>query len=171
MITTKEENNRTLQKALSLCENKDEWQELYRVAGVKYELYERAQSESSIDENVAVTGLCESQAKNKEIPSQGPSFNIILGAASYEYGIINPGVDMGRFLGEHGDPVNIHLGTIDEHFFALTIDRNQNPNGSVRINGGVRVVRWFQEHFHFGDSVIAKVLDCKNIVLLAPHVG
>lgn len=39
MKTTKTENNQILRKALDLCENKDDWRELYHIAGIKYELY------------------------------------------------------------------------------------------------------------------------------------
>lgn len=130
-----------------------------------------AQSESSVYENVAITGSEEPQGENEEIPAQLPSFRIKLGAAYYEKGIINPGVDMDRFIGKHQDPVNIHLGSIGVNTVRSTIDRRQNANGSVRINGGVQVARWFHKHFRLGDSVIAKVLDCNNLVLLAQQVG
>ncbi len=39
MITTKTENNKILRKALEQCKNKDNWKELYKIAGIKYELY------------------------------------------------------------------------------------------------------------------------------------
>lgn len=39
MITTRTENNKKLKDALKQCENKDNWQELYKIAGIKYELY------------------------------------------------------------------------------------------------------------------------------------
>lgn len=39
MITTRNQNNSVLRNALKKCPNKDDWQELYRVAGIKYRLY------------------------------------------------------------------------------------------------------------------------------------
>jgi len=39
MRTTRSENNRHLRQALRRCPNKDDWQELYRVADIQYELY------------------------------------------------------------------------------------------------------------------------------------
>jgi hypothetical protein len=126
------------------------------------------QSESSVYENVAITGSEDPQGENEEIPTQLPSFKIKLGAAYYEKGIINPGVDIDTYIGNNHDPVNIHLGSIGVNAVRSTIDRSQNSNGSVRINGGVQVARWFHKHFRLGDSVIAKVLDRNNIVLLAP---
>ena len=39
MITTRSQNNGVLRKAIKKCQNKDDWQELYRVAGVRYRLY------------------------------------------------------------------------------------------------------------------------------------
>jgi hypothetical protein len=39
MITTRTENNKKLKDALKKCENKDSWEELYKNAGIKYELY------------------------------------------------------------------------------------------------------------------------------------
>jgi hypothetical protein len=130
-----------------------------------------AQSESSVYENVAITGSEEPQGENEQISSQLPSFKIKLSATYYEKGIINPGVDMDSFIGKHQDPVNIHLGSIGLNVVRSTINRIQNPNCSVRINGGVQVARWFQKYFHVEDSVIANVHDCNNIVLLAPQVG
>ena len=41
MITTRTENNNKLKKALNQCENKDNWEELYRIAEIKYELYKK----------------------------------------------------------------------------------------------------------------------------------
>lgn len=38
MRTTRAENNNQLKKALKNCANKDDWQELYRVAGVRFTL-------------------------------------------------------------------------------------------------------------------------------------
>ena len=39
MTTTRTENNQKLKDALKQCENKDSWEELYKKAGIKYELY------------------------------------------------------------------------------------------------------------------------------------
>jgi hypothetical protein len=39
MITTRNENNKNLKDALDQCKNKDNWKELYKIAGIKYELY------------------------------------------------------------------------------------------------------------------------------------
>lgn len=39
MVTTREENNSTLKRALALCDNKDDWRELYQKAGVTFQLY------------------------------------------------------------------------------------------------------------------------------------
>jgi len=41
MRVTRHENHNTLKAALKKCQNKDDWRELYRVVGVKYELYKR----------------------------------------------------------------------------------------------------------------------------------
>ncbi len=39
MTTTRTENNKTLKDALKLCKDRDSWQELYKKAGIEYELY------------------------------------------------------------------------------------------------------------------------------------
>jgi len=39
MITTRAENNKKLKDALKQCDDKDSWEELYKKAGIKYELY------------------------------------------------------------------------------------------------------------------------------------
>jgi len=38
MITTRSQNNRDLKRAIKKCSNKDDWQELYRTAEIKYTL-------------------------------------------------------------------------------------------------------------------------------------
>ena len=39
MITTRTQNNKELKRFLKKCSNKDDWRELYRVAGIGYHLY------------------------------------------------------------------------------------------------------------------------------------
>lgn len=39
MVTTRNENNHKLKKALKLCSDKDDWKTLYNAAGIEYDLY------------------------------------------------------------------------------------------------------------------------------------
>jgi hypothetical protein len=94
------------------------------------------------------------------------SFRIKLGAAYYNQGIINPGVDASRHLGQHGDAVIVYLGNETEQVDS-TINRTANANGSVRIVGNnQKIVDWFHQHFKLGDMVEAKVQDPQHLLLL-----
>lgn len=96
------------------------------------------------------------------------SFQIKLGAAYYQQGIINPGTDASQYLGAHGNPVIIYLGS-DSDQVDSTINRTANSNGSVRIIGNNRfIAEWFQENFEPGDIVEAKIQDPQHILLIAP---
>jgi hypothetical protein len=94
-------------------------------------------------------------------------FTIKLGTAYYDQGIINPGVDASRHLGEHEDPITVFLGSTD-HQAVCRIDRRANSNGSVRIRGNQTAIRdWLQAHFTRGETIDARVLD-RNSILLMP---
>lgn len=95
-------------------------------------------------------------------------FQIRLGDTYYDRGIINPGADASRFLGKHGDPVLVCLGTC-EAVVASRINRTANSSGAVRISGGnQQIAAWLQRHFARGDVVDACVLDSDRILLRAP---
>ena len=94
------------------------------------------------------------------------SFQIRLGATYYNQGLINPGVDASRHLGEHDDAITVYLGTTDNPLISR-IDRKANANGNVRLVGGNRAVaNWFQANFSQGENVEARVLDRNSILLL-----
>jgi hypothetical protein len=60
------------------------------------------------------------------------TFQIRLGSAYYNQGLINPGAEASRFLGQHGDPVIVYLGNQSEQVDSV-INRTANANGSVRV--------------------------------------
>lgn len=111
-----------------------------------------------------------SQVKDTSaMPSSSPSvngwpFQIKLGKIYYTKGFINPGVGVDKHLGRHGDPIDIEF---DDGTNTITsrINREANTNHTVRIYGGVELVRWFQEHFSQWDNVHARVLDKNRIRL------
>ena len=101
-----------------------------------------------------------------ELPDGIAEFKIKLGEAYYNQGIINPGVDASRELGEHDDPISVYLGSLDAPLVSR-IDRKANPSGSVRVVGGNgRIAKWIKAHFVFGETVQARVLDRNSIMLL-----
>jgi hypothetical protein len=112
-----------------------------------------------------------SAAEPSETPAAGPpagiaEFTIKLGTAYYDQGIINPGVDASRHLGEHEDPITVFLGSMDRPV-VCRIDRRANSNGSVRVRGGQTAIRdWIQAHFARGETVEARVLDPNGIMLM-----
>ena len=95
------------------------------------------------------------------------TFQIRLGSAYYNQGLINPGVEASERLGEHGDPVIVYLGNESEQINSV-INRTANANGSVRVVGNNRsIAKWFQTNFKPGDVVQAKVQDAQHILLLS----
>ncbi len=102
-------------------------------------------------------------------PHRQTTFQIRLGAAYYNQGLINPGTDASNFLGEDGDPVILYLGTESEQVDSV-INRSANANGSVRVVGNNRrIADWFQQHFKLGDVVEAKVQDPQHVLLMLPR--
>jgi hypothetical protein len=76
-------------------------------------------------------------------PSRQTTFQIRLGAAYYNQGLINPGTDASHFLGDDGDPVIVYLGNESEQVDSV-INRSANANGTVRIVGNNRrIADWF----------------------------
>lgn len=95
------------------------------------------------------------------------TFQIRLGSAYYNQGLINPGVQASERLGEHGDPVIVYLGNESEQVNSV-INRTANANGSVRVVGNNQsIADWFQTNFQPGDVVEAKVQDAQHILLLS----
>jgi hypothetical protein len=93
-------------------------------------------------------------------------FAIRLGTAYYDQGIINPGTDASRHLGEHDDPITVFLGSTDRPM-VCRIDRRANGNGSVRVMGDKKTIRnWIQANFARGETIAARVLDRHSILLL-----
>ena len=98
------------------------------------------------------------------------TFDIGLGVASWNQGIINPGVVASAHLGPDRTDIHIVLpranGGVD--VIAKQIDRRANRNGTVRITGGVVVRDWFRANFRKGDIVEAVILSRNSIALLLP---
>jgi hypothetical protein len=95
------------------------------------------------------------------------TFTIKLGTAYYDQGIVNPGVDASRYLGEDGQPLVIQLGKEGE-VIPSRINRTANLGGSVRAVGkNAAIAAWFQRNFKRGDTVNAEVLGPHRIRLLA----
>jgi hypothetical protein len=96
------------------------------------------------------------------------SFKIRLGEAYYHQGIINPGVEASRYLGDHGDPIEISFADGSEPIYS-SINRTANPSESVRLVGRNRqIATWFQRHYRKGEVVEARVLDAHRIFLMLP---
>jgi hypothetical protein len=141
------------------------------------------EAERELTEEVGVAPAGEAEAAEDPLPSsksaagssggQSPhrqaAFQIKLGSAYYDQGLINPGVDASRHLGEHGDPMIIYLGSQSEQADSL-INRTANVNASVRVVGNNRLIaEWFQRNFRLGDVVEARVLDPQHVLLLPPR--
>lgn len=135
------------------------------------------------ERGAAVTETAEREEGEASPPTDGPveatpaqatgapaglaDFTIKLGTAYYDLGIINPGVEASRHLGEHEDPITVFLGSMDRPA-VCRIDRRANSSGSVRVLGDQKAIRgWIQAHFGRGETINARVLD-RNSILLMP---
>lgn len=91
------------------------------------------------------------------------SFKIKLGDAYFNQGYMNPGVKASDYLGDHNEQVILVLPSGQE--LNSRIDRNANGNGSVRIYFGKELSNWYQQHYQFGDSLIASIKQNNRIFL------
>ena len=95
------------------------------------------------------------------------SFEIKLGQAYFEQGLINPGVDASHHLGRDGEPIQVSFDDGSETVLSA-INRTANTSGSVRVVGRNRqIATWIQRHFRRGDVVQARVLGPNHILLLS----
>jgi hypothetical protein len=114
----------------------------------------------------APTALPIAPEPESPIPVGVASFQITLAETCYRQGLINPGVDASRYLGDDGDPIAISFGDGSEPVTSH-IDRTANKSGAVRVVGRNRLIaQWFQKHFSEGDIVEARILDRHHILLL-----
>ncbi|MET6989179.1 hypothetical protein [Sediminicola arcticus] len=83
------------------------------------------------------------------------AFNIKLGHAYYTLGFMNPGKKISDFMGGEGELVSLKLpnGSV----LKTKIDRNSNPNGSVRLSFGKELANFYQSKYQFGDTIEALI--------------
>ena len=112
-----------------------------------------------------------SSAPFGKIGSQGQlgevaAFQLILGDTYYQQGLINAGVAASRYLGQHGEPIQISFSDGTEPVISR-INRTANRSGGVRVVGrNTEIARWFHANFTRGETVNARVLDKNRIELL-----
>ena len=93
------------------------------------------------------------------------AFQIKLGEAYYNQGIINPGIDASHYLGDDGEEIKVLLGGSGNVVFSK-INRRANTGNSVRIVGSNSIISsWFKKHFKFGETVQARVINRNTIKL------
>jgi hypothetical protein len=107
---------------------------------------------------------------NAASPVGVASFQIVLGEAYYNHGVINPGVEASTHLGADGDPILVAFGDGTPPV-SSRINRTANRSGGVRVVGSNRrIAEWFQAHFNKGDIAQAKVVN-QHCIMLIPKVG
>ena len=125
---------------------------------------------NDLSDNVELIDINEETALNDQIvntneftPLQASRFTIKLKIASFNQGLINPGVGVDQQLGAHGEEIKVIL---ENKYILSRINRTASPIGTVRIVGNnADIARWFQENFDFGDTVTAYVIDQHTIWL------
>lgn len=91
------------------------------------------------------------------IPKIG-TFDINLRPTYYRQGIINPGQDASKLLGQHNKELTVMFSD-GMPSVRTSITRNANRNGAVRLVGsGPVIAAWFERNFDEGDTVKARIL-------------
>lgn len=89
------------------------------------------------------------------------NFNIKLGEAYYNQGIINPGVKASAFLGKHGEAILLQLP--DGQKLNSKINRTANSNKSVRAYFGNPLIDFMHQNYIIG-NVLNAVVRPNNVI-------
>lgn len=131
---------------------------------------EEAEREEAEETETAQAGVPASANTPSEpqVSSQAMvSFSVVLGPTYYNKGFLNPGVEASRHLGKDGDPIRVRFSDGSQTVVSK-INRTANRTGAVRVVGSnQQIARWFQDHFHEGDTVRGKIVDLHTIELLS----
>jgi hypothetical protein len=102
------------------------------------------------------------------LPAKLSEFSITLGKTYYHDGMVNPGVEASKFLGDGGDPIRVSFsdGTAD---VTSSINRTANRSGGVRLVGkNALIADWFQRHFREGETVKVEIISPHWIMMVSP---
>ena len=94
------------------------------------------------------------------------SFLLTVEATYWKQGFFNITVDYERFIGGHGESIDIHCQHVDEKIEG-TINRTANSNGTPRVMGRSALKRWFQETVRERGRVKVTILSPNSISLRA----
>lgn len=111
--------------------------------------------------------LAADKAEEDESLEAWHEFSITLSMTYYRDGMVNPGVEASRYLGQEGDPLAISFsdGTPD---ITSSINRTANRTGAVRFVGKNRLIAdWFKANFNEGDTVRVRILSLNHVLMLA----
>ena len=140
------------------------WNGKDRVLTETAELEEIATEVESDDEEISPAVEVLSPVANDE-----QRFTISLSPTYFDRGMLNPGTEASRYLGDHGDLVKVILGK--EGSINSKLNRTANVNGSVRVVGNNSLIAdFFQRHFRAGDIAEGRVLDRSTILLSEPSM-
>lgn len=111
--------------------------------------------------------LTATQPHRVSFPDGTQRFTIKLLPTYFERGLLNPGTEASKRLGDDGDLVKVVLG--QEGSIISKLNRTANVNGSVRVVGNNSLIAdFFQRHFRAGDVAEGRVIDRSTILLLEP---
>lgn len=95
-------------------------------------------------------------------------FEIRLGPTYYNQGIVNPGSEASRHLGDHDETLTIRFSD-DTPSIATTINRRANKTGAVRFVGSnQKIADWLRRNFQINDTVTVKILGPNEVEFIAP---
>ena len=95
-------------------------------------------------------------------------FEIRLGPTYYNQGIVNPGIEASRYLGDHDETLTIRFGD-ETQPIATRINRRANRTGAVRFVGGnQKIADWLRHDFKINDILTVKILGPNEAEFVAP---
>lgn len=110
--------------------------------------------------NICIDRLDNIQSCVESVESQHgvvsmPIYHLRLSPTYYNWKCINIGKNYSKFLGEHGDKIEIFVGNSKTPLEVAKIDRNANSGDSVRIRpaGSTQLKSWFHKHFKLNQTV------------------
>ena len=91
------------------------------------------------------------------------NYQINLGRTYYNKGYFNVGVIASHNLGQHGENLILVLNEVELN---ITINRNANNNGSVRLYGGNQLTHFIQNNYNLGNILEFQIVNPNQINII-----
>lgn len=125
-------------------------------------------SEEEPDWNGGKTETYEIEKNDSDIPDiENNSFPIKIAKTYYNYGLINPGVEASKILGEHDEKIAVKIGSNQSSIKVnRKIDRNANSNGSIRISAIPELAEYYQKNYNLGEIARLEIISENELQII-----